>query len=98
MVNAMGEKRTKAFLKKAIFSLTTGSNDMLNYVQPSIPFLGGDKVSPSKFQDYMVFNLTTQLKVRTYKLEEHGDIISSSSWDIRLVLCFVFGYVWLYHV
>ncbi|KAF5477985.1 hypothetical protein F2P56_004585 [Juglans regia] len=62
MVNVMGEKRTKAFLKKAIFSLTTGSNDMLNYVQPSIPFLGGDKVSPSTLHDYMVFNLTTQLK------------------------------------
>lgn len=98
MVNVMGEKRTKAFLKKAIFSLTTGSNDMLNYVQPSIPFLGGDKVSPSTLQDYMVFNLTTQLKVRTYKLEEHGDI-SSSSWDIRIVfLFFYFCYVWLYHL
>jgi hypothetical protein len=62
MVNVMGENRTKEFLKKAIFSLTTGSNDILNYVQPSIPFFH-DKVSPSTFQDYMVFNLTSHLKV-----------------------------------
>lgn len=64
-INVMGENRSKEFLKKAIFSLTSGSNDILNYVQPSIPFLGGGKVSPSTFQDYMVFNLTVQLKVKT---------------------------------
>lgn len=75
----MGEKRTKAFLKKAIFSLTTGSNDMLNYVQPSLPFVGGDKVSPSTFQDYMVFNLTTQLKVKNLQIRRTF-VISSSSW------------------
>lgn len=63
MVNVKRENGTKELLKKAIFSLTTGSNDILNYVQPSIPFFEGDKVSPSAFQDYMVFNLTTQLKV-----------------------------------
>ncbi|XP_030955824.1 GDSL esterase/lipase At5g41890 [Quercus lobata] len=62
MVNVMRENGTKELLKKAIFSLTTGSNDILNYVQPSIPFFEGDKVSPSTYQDYMVFNLTTQLK------------------------------------
>lgn len=62
MVSVMGENRTKEFLKKAIFSLTTGSNDILNYVQPSIPFFR-DKVSPSTFEDYMVFNLTSHLKV-----------------------------------
>ncbi|XP_059444868.1 GDSL esterase/lipase At5g41890 [Corylus avellana] len=61
MVSVMGENRTNEFLKKAIFSLTTGSNDILNYVQPSIPFFR-DKVSPSTFQDYMVFNLTSHLK------------------------------------
>ncbi|XP_050226835.1 GDSL esterase/lipase At5g41890 isoform X2 [Mercurialis annua] len=43
MVNVMGENGTTEFLKTAIFSLTTGSNDILNYVQPSIPFLQGDK-------------------------------------------------------
>lgn len=63
MVSVIGENRTKEFLKNAIFSLTTGSNDILNYVRPSIPFFGGHKVSPSTFQDYMVSNLTSQLKV-----------------------------------
>ncbi|GAV88898.1 Lipase_GDSL domain-containing protein [Cephalotus follicularis] len=62
MVNVMGENRTKEFLKKAIFSLTIGSNDVLNYVQPSIPFLSKDKVSSTMFQDFMVSNLTIQLK------------------------------------
>ncbi|XP_038726407.1 GDSL esterase/lipase At5g41890 [Tripterygium wilfordii] len=62
MVKIMGENGTKEFLKKAIFSLTIGSNDILNYVQPLIPFFGHDKVSPSMFQDFMVSNLTVQLK------------------------------------
>ena len=63
MVNSMGDNVTREFLKKAIFSLTTGSNDILNYVQPSIPYFQGDKVSPAIFQDFMVANLTIQLKV-----------------------------------
>lgn len=63
MVNVMGENGTREFLKKAVFSLTIGSNDILNYMQPLIPFLGGDKVSPTMFQDFMISNLTLQLKV-----------------------------------
>ncbi|KAK2981928.1 hypothetical protein RJ640_019148 [Escallonia rubra] len=62
MVNVMGEKGTKSFLNKAIFSVTIGSNDILNYFQPSIPFFGEDKVSPPMFQDFMVSNLTIHLK------------------------------------
>ncbi|KAA8525089.1 hypothetical protein F0562_007047 [Nyssa sinensis] len=62
MVSLMGERGTQKFLKKAIFSLTIGSNDVLNYFQPSIPFFGEDKVSPIMFQDFMVSNLTIQLK------------------------------------
>ncbi|KAK2664396.1 hypothetical protein Ddye_002970 [Dipteronia dyeriana] len=63
MVGVMGENRTRDLLKKAIFSLTIGSNDVLNYIQPSIPFFGGgDKVSKTTFQDFMVSNLTIQLK------------------------------------
>ncbi|KAL6181740.1 hypothetical protein ACLB2K_048389 [Fragaria x ananassa] len=62
MVNVMGEISTREFLKKAIFSLTIGSNDVLNYVQPSIPFFAQDKVSPNMYQDFMVSNLTVQLK------------------------------------
>ncbi|KAK3030676.1 hypothetical protein RJ639_035880 [Escallonia herrerae] len=62
MVNVMGENGTKSFLNKAIFSVTIGSNDILNYLQPSIPFFGEDKVSPPMFQDFMVSNLTVHLK------------------------------------
>ncbi|CAK9167449.1 unnamed protein product [Ilex paraguariensis] len=62
MVNVMGEKGTKKFLRQAIFSLTIGSNDILNYFQPSIPFIGQDKVPSTIFQHYMISNLTTQLK------------------------------------
>ncbi|CAK7335832.1 unnamed protein product [Dovyalis caffra] len=62
MVNIMGENGTREFLKKAIFSITIGSNDMLNYVQPSLPFFSNDKVSPTMFQDFMISNLTFQLK------------------------------------
>lgn len=65
MVNVMGEISTREFLKKAIFSLTIGSNDVLNYVQPSIPFFAQDKVSPNMYQDFMVSNLTLQLKVHS---------------------------------
>lgn len=61
----MGENKTMEFLKKAIFSVTIGSNDVLNYFQPSIPFFGDHKVSPTMFQDVMVSNLTLQLKVQT---------------------------------
>ena len=68
IVNVMGENYAKDFLKKAIFSLTIGSNDILNYVQPSIPFFSHDKVAPSTFQDLMVSNLTVQLKVQALKL------------------------------
>ncbi|KAK3228172.1 hypothetical protein Dsin_008034 [Dipteronia sinensis] len=63
MVGVMGENRTRDLLKKAIFSLTIGSNDVLNYIQPSIPFFGGHKVSKTTFQDFMVSKLTIQLKV-----------------------------------
>ncbi|XP_060674559.1 GDSL esterase/lipase At5g41890 isoform X2 [Ziziphus jujuba] len=62
MVNAMGENVTKEILNKAIFSLTIGSNDVLSYIQPSIPFLGHNKVSPTLFQQFMVSNFTIHLK------------------------------------
>ncbi|KAF8379796.1 hypothetical protein HHK36_029245 [Tetracentron sinense] len=62
MVSVMGDNGTNEFLKSAIFSVTIGSNDILNYLQPSIPFFGEDKVSPTMFQDFMVSNLTMQLK------------------------------------
>ncbi|KAK6948004.1 GDSL lipase/esterase [Dillenia turbinata] len=61
MVNMTGEDGTKVFLEKAIFSLTIGSNDILNYIQPKIPFFGKDKVPPTMFQEFMLSNLTAQL-------------------------------------
>ncbi|KAK9093814.1 hypothetical protein Scep_025283 [Stephania cephalantha] len=57
-----GDGSTKEILKKAIFSITSGSNDILDYIRPSIPFLGEDKVSPSLLHDFMISNLTIQLK------------------------------------
>ncbi|WCJ26642.1 GDSL esterase/lipase At5g41890 [Euphorbia peplus] len=62
MVKVTGENNTSKFLERAIFSMTIGSNDVLNYVQPSIPFFSGEKVSPDIFQDFMVSNLSIQLK------------------------------------
>ncbi|XP_021768502.1 GDSL esterase/lipase At5g41890-like [Chenopodium quinoa] len=67
IVAKMGEKATKNFLRNAIFSITVGSNDILNFIQPSIPFIGQDKVQPAIFQDQMLSNLTMQLK-RLHKL------------------------------
>lgn len=64
MVSAMGENGTREFLREAILSITIGSNDVLNYFQPSVPFLGEEnKVSATAFQDFMVSNFTIQLKV-----------------------------------
>ncbi|GMJ00470.1 hypothetical protein like AT5G41890 [Hibiscus trionum] len=65
MVNAMGENGTREVLKKAVFSLTIGSNDILNYVQP---FLGHEKLFPTTFLDFMISNLTLQLE----RLHEMG--------------------------
>lgn len=63
MAKLMGENDTKGFLRKAVFSVTIGSNDILNYITPEIPFLARDKAAPNKFQDFMISNLTIQLKV-----------------------------------
>nr|XP_010919419.1 GDSL esterase/lipase At5g41890 [Elaeis guineensis] len=62
MVGVVGENATAEFLKTAIFSVTSGSNDILNYLEPSIPFLGKEKVAPAVLQDIMVSNLTLHLK------------------------------------
>ncbi|CAO2819344.1 unnamed protein product [Amaranthus hypochondriacus] len=67
IIGLMGEKEARNFLKNAIYTVSIGSNDILNYIQPSIPFIGQHKVTPSIFQDYMLFNLTMQLK-RLHKL------------------------------
>lgn len=65
MVTMIGEKPTMELLKKAMFSITTGSNDVLNHILPLIPFSDVDKISSSMLQDFMVSNLTRQIQVRT---------------------------------
>ncbi|XP_026391504.1 GDSL esterase/lipase At5g41890-like [Papaver somniferum] len=67
MMSMLGENGTTDFLKQVVFSITSGSNDILNYLQPSIPFIKEDKVSPAVLQDFMVLNLTLQLK-RLYEM------------------------------
>ncbi|KAL1222739.1 GDSL esterase/lipase [Cardamine amara subsp. amara] len=62
MVKSIGENDTKEMLKKSIFTITIGSNDILNYIQPSIPFFSKDKLPSDVLQDSMVFHLTTHLK------------------------------------
>lgn len=63
MVNMIGEMGVMELLKEAMFSITMGSNDILNHLQPSIPLLGETTISVRMLQDVMVSNLTTQLKV-----------------------------------
>ncbi|KAG9154169.1 hypothetical protein Leryth_000647 [Lithospermum erythrorhizon] len=63
MMSSIGEVKTKELLESAIFSFTIGSNDILNYFQPSLPLFTPRKASPpSAFQDFMVSNFTTLLK------------------------------------
>ena len=64
IVKVKGENETMKLLKEAIFSLTFGSNDIINYFQSSIPFFGSNKVAPSDYLDHMISNLTIHLKVR----------------------------------
>ncbi|MCD7462509.1 hypothetical protein HAX54_048687 [Datura stramonium] len=66
IVNSMGEENAMKFLKKSMFSVTIGSNDVLNYFQPSIPFLTPE-VSPTTFQHFLLSNLTMHLQ-RLHKL------------------------------
>ncbi|XP_058084525.1 GDSL esterase/lipase At5g41890 [Magnolia sinica] len=67
MVKMMEESGATQLLRRAIFSITIGSNDFLDYFEPSIPFIGSGKMSPMTLQDEMVSNLTLQLK-RLHKL------------------------------
>lgn len=72
----MGESGVMKLLNGAIFSLTIGSNDFFDYLEPSIPLIGQSKLSHTMLQDAMVSNLTLQLKVRNpywlnLKLQSH---------------------------
>ncbi|XP_072957533.1 GDSL esterase/lipase At5g41890 [Typha angustifolia] len=62
MIELMGENATIEFLKRAVFSITAGSNDILDFLEPSIPFIARDKLNPSTLQDLMISNLTLHLK------------------------------------
>ncbi|RWR80821.1 GDSL esterase/lipase [Cinnamomum micranthum f. kanehirae] len=62
MRTMMGESGVMKLLNGAIFSLTIGSNDFFDYLEPSIPLIGQSKLSHTMLQDAMVSNLTLQLK------------------------------------
>lgn len=65
LVGTLGENATGKFLRNAVFSIIAGSNDILNYLEPSIPLFEKTKLPPVALQDMMVSNLTLHLKVRT---------------------------------
>uniref|UniRef100_A0A0E0KU86 Uncharacterized protein n=1 Tax=Oryza punctata TaxID=4537 RepID=A0A0E0KU86_ORYPU len=62
ILETMGEKAATEFLKKALFTIVAGSNDILEYLTPSMPFFGREKYDPSVFQDSLASNLTFYLK------------------------------------
>ncbi|GJN26669.1 hypothetical protein PR202_gb14618 [Eleusine coracana subsp. coracana] len=68
VLETLGEEAAKDLFKKALFVVAAGSNDILEYLTPSIPFLGREKPDPSYFQDVLVSNLTFHLK----RLNEMG--------------------------
>lgn len=88
MSGQIGENATSELLKKAIFSIAAGSNDILNYLQPSIPFLQGDKVPPSVLQETMLSNLTSYLKVFSSFLIFYGSTLSYSVDNISIYHAF----------
>ncbi|XP_065036656.1 GDSL esterase/lipase At5g41890-like [Musa acuminata AAA Group] len=62
LVGTLGENATGKFLRNAVFSIIAGSNDILNYLEPSIPLFEKTKLPPVALQDMMVSNLTLHLK------------------------------------
>lgn len=47
----MEEEAASDFFKTALFIVAAGSNDILEYLSPSVPFFGREKPDPSYFQD-----------------------------------------------
>ncbi|KAK9716717.1 hypothetical protein RND81_06G252900 [Saponaria officinalis] len=62
IIHIMGERGAIGFINNAIFTIAIGSNDILNYIQPSITLAGKQFIEPAVFQDLMLSNLTKQLK------------------------------------
>lgn len=56
------EEAATDFFKKALFIIAAGSNDILEYLSPSVLFFGREKPDPSYFQDALISNLTFYLK------------------------------------
>jgi hypothetical protein len=46
-----------------MFTVAAGSNDILEFLSPSVPFFGGQKPDPAVFQDALVSKLAFYLKV-----------------------------------
>lgn len=59
----MGEKAAAEFLEKALFTVAAGSNDILEFLSPAVPFFGRQKPDPAVFQDALVSKLAFYLKV-----------------------------------
>ncbi|CAL5030466.1 unnamed protein product [Urochloa decumbens] len=62
ILETMGEEAATDFFKKVLFVIAAGSNDILEYLSPTVPFFGREKPDPSSFQDALVSNLTFHLK------------------------------------
>lgn len=71
MGRTLGKNATE-FLKTAVFQIITGSNDILNYFEPSVSLFGDKKLAPTALQDIMVSNLTLHLKVKTNSTYSSG--------------------------
>ena len=63
ILESMGEKTAADFLEKSLFTVAAGSNDILEFLSPSVPFFGGQKPDPAVFQDALVSKLAFHLKV-----------------------------------
>ena len=63
ILETMGEKAAAEFLGEALFTVAAGSNDILEYLSPAVPFFGRQKPDPADFQDALVAKLAFHLKV-----------------------------------
>lgn len=77
MANVLGERETSDFLKRAVFSLTIGSNDIINYILPSLTYLSAQKFPPTVYQSLMISNLTMQLQVKFFDPYAHIKLVDS---------------------
>ncbi|KAE8816837.1 GDSL esterase/lipase [Hordeum vulgare] len=62
ILETMGENAAADFLGEALFTVAAGSNDILEYLSPSVPIFGRQKPDPADFQDALVAKLAFHLK------------------------------------